>query len=188
MAGRPIQEVITVAQLLAQFGRPYELQWLEQYGSHVWAAQPFPDDGSRLDQGLFTFLDNLSIIQNHVRGTVVVPRDIDEEAVRVVAEVSYLLRHGELHGSWTSIELHLKEGFTRRAMASIIVDEGTFAHETSWALELEDRCYDLGPMHQILASVRLADEQPSDEGLVRLVPGNDKGFVQRPGSLQGMSG
>lgn len=53
--------------------------------------------------------------------------------------------------------------------------------ESSWALELEGRTYDLGLMHQVAATAQLDNDQPDDGKSVRLVPGEENTLVQRVG-------
>lgn len=183
IGGQPVEEVLAVAQLLARFASPHELHWLEEYGSRSLAVHRFVDDAALVSEELFAFIANLSVVQGHVRGTVLLPHSIDEQTARTVAEVAHLFRHGELHGKWTDIEMQLKEGVTPGDIKSLIGDQGALLLETSWVLELEGQRYDLGPMHQVAAMARLADEQPEGGKSVRLVPGDDNSLVQRLGPL-----
>ena len=182
--GRPVQDVVPAARLLARFSPPHELQWLEEFGSRVLAAHPFPDDIAPVSQGLFRFLEDLAVIQDHVRDTVIVPDNIDPAAVRNVATVAQLIRHGEVRGTWTNMMMHLHEGVVPEQLTVILGGPGALIVESAWSLELEGRVYDIGLVQQLAATARLADEQPEDGRSVRLVPGDDNTVVQRLGSVR----
>lgn len=181
--GRPVHEVAPVVRLLARFAPPHELQWLGEYGSRVLAGHPFPEDVAPVSQGLFRFLEDLAVIQDHVRDTVVVPDNIDHEAVETVTTVAHLIRYGELRGTWTDMTMHLHEGVLPADLAVILGGQGALAVESSWALELAGHTYDMGVAHRIAATTRLADEQPEDGRSVRLVPADDNTMIQRLGPL-----
>ena len=84
------------------------MQWLEQFGSQLFARHPFPDDVSLVSSGLLTFLENLAILQAHVRSTVVVPVEIDPETLTLVAEVAQLIRRGQIRGTWHEFSIALE--------------------------------------------------------------------------------
>ena len=79
--------------------------------------------------------------------------------------------------------MHLNDGVELEDVTRQLGAEGALVLEGQWTLELEGRTYDLGLMHQVAASARLADEQPAGGRSVRLVPGADDSLVQRLGPV-----
>lgn len=59
-----------------------------------------------MPQSLLRFLEDLSVIQGHVRGVVVIPNGLDDDDARMVAEVAELIRTGEVRASWDVLELN----------------------------------------------------------------------------------
>jgi len=117
-----------------------------------------------------------------------VPSSISDEQAQELAEAVYLLRHGEVRGTWTDMRLALQPGVTREEMrermaADAGADVGTLAVEASATVELETGVFELGPLHMILATARPADLQPDDEGTLVIVPAHDDTFVRRLGPL-----
>jgi hypothetical protein len=145
--GRPVGEVAPAVRLMALCRPPHKMQWLEEFGSGVLATHPFVEDVTFVAEGLLQLVENLAVIQDHVRGTVVVPQEIDEDTIRCVAEAAHLVRGGELRGTWTEWEVPLNEGVVRADFISSISGAGTLVLESSsLMLELDSRTYDLGPL------------------------------------------
>lgn len=185
--GRPVMEVLPTVRFVAQFTPPNELQWLEEYGSAVLATNPFPEvvGNSLPDGNLTSFLENLSVVQNHVRGTVLVPDTIDDRLYNAVDEVATILRHGKLEGTWGEFSLQLKDDVSRDQTLAKLGDGGHIAIESEMSLEIEHQRYELGVMTQIVSGARLADDQPSGGRTIRFVPIEREGrWVQRLGPLQ----
>lgn len=178
VSGRPVQNVLPAVRLLAQLRPPNELKWMEDYGVRVLAAHSFEVDSQLLPEGLQLFLEDLSVVQNHVRGVVTVPEHITGETVQAVAEAAKLLRTGEIRGTWSDVRFHLADHVTRDEFEDTLLGGGALVIESEMALEIEGSSYSLGRVQQIAATARLADDQP-EERAVRLVPGDDASFIQR---------
>jgi hypothetical protein len=178
ISGRPIQSVLPAVRLLAQLRPPNELKWMEDFGIRVFAAHSFQVDSHLLPDGLEQFLENLSLVQNHVRGVVTVPQDISGGVAQAVAESAELLRGGEIRGTWSDVSFQLADHVTPGEFESELSSGGSLVIERDLALEVEGSSYAFGRVQQVAASARLAEVQ-SEEGTVRLVPGDDLSFVQR---------
>lgn len=178
ISGRPVQDVLPAVRLLGHLRPPNELKWMEDYGTRVLAAHLFEVDSQLLPEGLQQFLEDLSVVQNHVRGVVSVPHDITGEVVQGVAEAAELLRKGEIRGTWSGVSLQLADHVMRDELEGELSGGGALVIESEMALELEGSSYSLGQVQQIAASARLAEEQP-EERAVRLIPGEDPSFIQR---------
>lgn len=183
--GRPVIDVLPTLRLIGYLSPPNELQWLEEYGTGVIATTPLPDGvGNYLPDGLLQFLENLAVIQNHVRGTVIVPETIDRETYREVAEVARMITHGKLEGTWTEFSLQLNGDVTQDEVLAKLGDGGHLAIESEMALEIEGQRYELGVACQIASSAKLADDQPGDGRSLTFVPLDGEGtWVQRLGPL-----
>lgn len=178
LSGLPVQNALPAVRLLAQFRPPNELKWMEDFGVRVLAAHRFEADSQLLPDGLQRFLEDLSVVQNHVRGVITVPHDISDEVVQAVAEAAELLRTGEIRGTWSDVSFQLADHVTREEFEGELKEGGALIIESEMALELEGSSYSFGRVQQIATSARLAEDQP-EEGAVRLVPGDDPAFIQR---------
>lgn len=65
-------------------------------------------------------------------------------------------------------------------------NQGASHRRRTWTLEVEGHKYDLGPVHDIIANARVADEQPPEDGKsLHLVGGDNNSIVQRLGYCRG---
>ncbi len=181
--GRPVHEVMPAVRLAVELQPPNRLEWLPQYGSQVTASTEITEAPLAIPDGLVGFLENLSLIQDHVRDEVIVPLEIDESDVQPVAEVAHLLRHGEMRGTWTDLQLELDDDASPEDLTNTVGGGGHVVIQSDWVLELAGRQYDIGPVHQIAKSARLSHEQPEDGRAVRLVPDSSDEIIQRLGPV-----
>lgn len=182
--GTPIQALIPAIRLVSGFCPPHELQWLTQYGNRILQSHKFDTDARLIDPVVKRFLENLSTIQDHVRDTVIVPREIDHGNISDASQVAELLRAGEVRGTWQSIELRLRPGVSRGDLSESFANQSTLVQEGEWSLRLGDHEYNIGVAHEILAKAALAADQPDDGSLIRLVPGTDDSFIRRLGPIE----
>lgn len=184
LGGKPVQAATSACRFLSGFVAGTEFQWLEEFGSRVYASQVLETDLSPVDPSTLRFFENLSAIQEHVRGTVLVPdENVDLETVRAIAEIAYMIRYEEVRGTWTDLEIHLKEGVVPTDVTEKLSPAGTLAFENELSLQLGDELYELGPVYQLMATAVLADDQPADGKSIRVVPGQDNSFIKRFGRL-----
>ena len=180
LSGLPVRQVIDGVRFLARLTSDHELQMMEEYGSRVLGAQQLPESAAPIAEVLLRFYENLNRFQNNAQEAIRIPENIDDDTLRHVAELAHLFRTGEIRGTWTEATFGLKGELTRADLTS---DEQSLGVEGRLNLKLDDQSYDLGAVHWIAPSARLAPTQPDDQTTVRYIPGTRNEVVQRLGGL-----
>lgn len=183
LANHAVQEIIPAVRFLASFKPPMRFEWLPQFGNQVLAGQTIDEDVALVTEEELLLFEDLSVIQDHVRETVMVPEEIPAEAVHVIRRTAHLIRMRETTGTWKDIDVNLKEGVVREEVLAGLGTEASIAMQRNEVLELAGRQYELGPVHYVFATARIADPQPDDPGALRFVAGTDNSMIQRLGPL-----
>jgi hypothetical protein len=178
--GKPVLECLPAVRLADRLEPPYELRWLEEFGTRVIAVRRFADKMEVFPPFLLAFLEDLATLQENVRGTVVIPSRIDGSMIYEMKEVGLLLRTGEVRGTWSSHVLPLSEDADEEDLRRMFAEEGSLIVSGEEVVQLEDRLYDIGVVTEIVASARLASDR-SIERAIQLEPAGDNTVIKRLG-------
>jgi hypothetical protein len=183
LPGRAVMSVLPVVRVLSHLHPPNEFQLRPQYGNKAMMKSSVDQGCALLTYGGLTHLEDLGILQEYTEIALEVPEEID---VPFATELRHHVRMigGEIiTGTWDEILLHLRPSVTRADVIDVLPDDGILAMDRETSVELDGHEICLGKFTTILHSIRIADQQPADESLLRLVPSIEAGFTQRAGPV-----
>lgn len=184
--GRPVMACLPVVSFLSNVVPGNRIVWHEEFGSGEIASVPVQptDDAARVPSLVLPMMEDLAVVQSHVRGVVAVPMSMDSETHQAVRDAAELIRRREIVSTWTEAKAMLREGVSQADLSGRLnSQDGGLYISSEMVLEIDDQVLDLGVVSQIVYSVRVADEQEQGEDYVRLVAGADPTVVHRLGPL-----
>lgn len=132
--------------------------------------------------GWVAHLEDLAVVQQHVTSTILVPEAVEPEFANELHPYARMLSGEQLNGTWDEVEARLSPGVSRTTIQAQRDGGGPLAWDRQIAITLGGEDLELGTFTTILMSVRLADEQPEDEGRFGLVPAADNSFIPKGGT------
>ena len=183
ITGRPVMQVLPTLHLLSLIRCGNELQIRPEYGNEIVARTVLEDDYSYVTEGGLLHLNDLSVLQNYAAEPILVPDEIDPAFATELHEHVEMLRGEVITGTWNEVTLRLMPGVRQSELRTTLTAPGALAMEQSVSINLEGQDISIGQVSTILYSASLAEEQPEDDLVARLVPVGDRTFTRRAGPL-----
>jgi transcriptional regulator with XRE-family HTH domain len=186
--GRIPKDMIPGLRFLAEVRPPRRIQISVRNGPPVAPPLPIEDELISIEQGTLWLLmcESLSEIQNHIIERFKFPNMTKYHSVDPIEDIegwyqaARLLRGEVLHGTWSSVDMHLNPG------QDIPSDIPQAIFSNYYATRIGTRTYQIGIAAVQVASVQVDETRPTtaheDHLDVRLVPSDDNTMTIRMAS------
>jgi len=181
--GHRVIDVAEPLDAMSQLSEGNRLVLLGEFGTKDLASHTFDTESSLVPRPVALHIQDLATIQRFADFPIVVPAHVEAEFARDLREPARMLRGEVVTGTWDEITLHIKADVERDIALEQFKEQAAFAAEETRWVEIEGQRVDLGPFTSTLASARLADDQPEDPALIRLVPGSTHTMTRRRGAI-----
>lgn len=180
--GSPVRDVLAPVRFLSLLKTGHEVVLLPAYGPEAIASHTLEADAGLVPADFALHLEDLATVQEFASFPIPVPEDVETSFARDLHSRARMLRGEVLSGTWDQVTLNLKPDADRGEVIHHLQEGGQFVIGETWLMEFDGGEVDLGVFSLVLDDVKVASEQPDDDGQIRLIPNSSHSMTQRRGS------